>query len=266
MIDNDGIKRPDDPHAHQIPVKKCKKRSTFDANYQYVIKKNPFFTIWSSFIRFLAWCVFKPYCHLVCGLKIKGKKNLKKVKKTGFIVVNNHVHCLDVVMIGTCVLQVRKIYISVMPESIQRSVVGRILRSLCAIPIPDTVSGMKSFSKDIQYVLENHNGLVFCAEGSLWPYYRNIRPFKKGAFLYAVNNNVPILPMVILFRKRKHSNKSPFKFTIQVGEPIYANQQLENKNEKVEDLLQRTQTYFTKVANEHYSDPKNGFVEIDNNI
>ena len=264
MIDNDGIERPDNPHEHQLPVKKCKKRLTFDDKYHYVIKKNPFFILWSGFLRFLAWCFYKPYCHIKYGLKIIGLKNFKKVKNTGYIVTNNHVHTLDVMMIGTCVLQFRKMYVTTLPDNIQRPIVGRFLRSFCCIPIADTMSGMKAFSKDVSYILKREHALVFCAEGALWPYYRKIRPFKRGAFQFAVANDVPILPMVILFRKRKFSNKPPFKMTIVVGEPIYKNNELKTKNEQITDLLERTQTYYKNIAEKHYTDPKNGFVSIDN--
>ena len=50
--------------------------------------------------------------------------------------------------------------------------------------------------------------IVTLRKRSLWPFYRGIRPFKKGAFRFAVNNNVSILPIVITFRGKKEKQLS----------------------------------------------------------
>ena len=43
----------------------------------------------------------------------------------------------------------------------------------------------------------------FYPEHALWPRYEKLRPFKPGAFRYAVKFNVPILPLFIEFRQTR---------------------------------------------------------------
>lgn len=44
-------------------------------------------------------------------------------------------------------------------------------------------------------------------KGSLIPYCKKIREFKKGAFDFAVKNQVPVVPMVFQFREPKGIRK-----------------------------------------------------------
>ena len=43
----------------------------------------------------------------------------------------------------------------------------------------------------------------FYPEHALWPRYENLRPFKPGAFRYAVKFGVPVLPVFIEFKMTK---------------------------------------------------------------
>lgn len=47
----------------------------------------------------------------------------------------------------------------------------------------------------------------FYPEAALWPYHTKIRNFKNGAFDFAVDNKVPIVPMVFKFREPKGIRK-----------------------------------------------------------
>ena len=72
----------------------------------------------------------------------------------------------------------------------------------------------------------------FYPEASLWPYYKKLRKFKNGAFKLAVENNVPIVPMVYKFVKpygiRKYIKKKPF-IELYVLPAIYPDQNLDKK-------------------------------------
>ena len=88
-----------------------------------------------------------------------------------------------------------------------------------------------SVSHAIKLLKENKT-VHFYPEASLWPYYKKLRKFKNGAFKLAVENNVPIVPMVYKFVKpygiRKYIKKKPF-IELYVLPAIYPDQNLDKK-------------------------------------
>ena len=91
--------------------------------------------------------------------------------------------------------------------------------------------------------LSKNNIVHFYGEHGLWPRYKQSRPLKKGAFHYAVTNNVPIVMIVYLFGKKR--------VTAQILEPIYPNATL-NKKEAVDDLQHRTQKAYDDAVIKFY--------------
>ncbi len=92
------------------------------------------------------------------------------------------------------------------------------------IPIPDTLAGLRRFYKTMDEILQEKRWLHFFAEGSMWHYYKGIRPFKEGAFKLTFRHKVPIIPIAINYRQPKGlfkliHNKKPL-LTVNVGEPI----------------------------------------------
>lgn len=55
--------------------------------------------------------------------------------------------------------------------------------------------------KEIDGELSNGKSLIICPEGSKWDYYNKVRPFMSGAFRFSVKNNVPVVPIVLTYRK-----------------------------------------------------------------
>lgn len=64
----------------------------------------------------------------------------------------------------------------------------------------------------------------FFPEGYLSPYCREIRPFQRGAFLFAYDCGVPIVPFVITYREplplRRLLRRCP-SLTLQILPPVY---------------------------------------------
>ena len=206
MIDKDGIERPDSPDGHILERKNQKRKVKFDGKYSYR-PRNIFFRAWAAFFRALAICVFNPVMRIKYGLKVYGGGYTKKLKGKPYIVTVNHVHMFDDLSIGTNLFTWRKIYFTTLDKNIRRPLIGFFLRSLGGIPIPvESIDGMKKFNDDISYLLKKNKVVLYNPEGSLWPYYREIRPFKRGAFSMAVKNDVPVVPFVMTF-KRKQKRK-----------------------------------------------------------
>ncbi len=121
------------------------------------------------------------------------------------------------------------------------------------IPLADSYSDNLKFFSYIKSVL-NENGIVrIFSESSMWPYYNEIRPFKKGAFYFAVKNNVPIIPFVILFKKTNKLKRifhSQPELKIVICTPQYANKELDEKSQII-DLKSRVECLMKNAISEN---------------
>ena len=98
------------------------------------------------------------------------------------------------------------------------------------------------------------------AESALWFRYEKSRPLKIGAFKIASENNVPVIPLVILFRP-----KSKFEFyrrkktvTIQIGTPIYPKADMTPRESAV-IMKEECQKYYNDIVCDFYGYDKNTY-------
>lgn len=166
--------------------------------YKFV-KKGFFFGIFSMLAYFLALIVFFPITWIIYGLRVKGRRNLKGIKNGIF--VSNHVLTLDFLAINTHALIFKRPYFISTHRPFHMPVVRHLVRLLRAIPLPNSPSSTRKFIKSIDEELQQGKSLLICPEGSKWDYYNKIRPFMSGAFRFSVKNGVPIVPIVLTYRK-----------------------------------------------------------------
>lgn len=260
MIDKDGVQRPDAPDENILEVKHDKRKVKFDGEYNFR-PRNIFFRIWAAFFRGFAIAVFNPYVAIKYKLTSFGYENKKKLKGKPFIITCNHVHMFDDLTIGTNLFCWRKIYLTTLDRNIKRPMIGFWLRSLGAIPIPsNSLSGMKKFNEDISYLLKKGKPVLYNPEGALWPYYREIRPYKRGAFSMAVKNDVSVLPLVVLF-KRKQKRNGKYKYTMYyaICNPIEIDKTLPDEKSRSSKLMQETYELSKRIAKEWYEIQDCGF-------
>lgn len=259
MIDKDGIERPDDPNAHMVKNSIAPMDREIGENYNF-LNKNIFFRLWSRLLRRVGIIFMGPWIKRRYKLKIVGKENIKLVRRKGVIVTVNHVHNFDNLLVGTRLLNHRKCYFITLKDNINMPFVGFLLRSFGGIPIPTDRHALPAFEKSISELLKKKKAIIICPEASLWPYYRGIRPFKKGAFRFAARNNAPVLPVVISFRRKlrkkqaKRGNiKYKYYFTVFVGKPLYANENLK-PNDRIIELSERTHKFYEETMNSFYEE------------
>ncbi len=209
-------------------------------DYKKIKKPNLFMRLYRGFLRAIYW-LFAPLVNLVgFGFRVKGRKNLRGIKKA--ISVSNHVSYADC-MWNVQVWRNKSLYFTVAPHNNKKGAFGRFLRASGAVPIPSSLSQTRDFADCVDYFLSKNNIVHFYGEHGLWPRYKQSRPLKKGAFHYAVTNNVPIVMIVYLFGKKR--------VTAQILEPIYPNATL-NKKEAVDDLQHRTQKAYDDAVIKFY--------------
>lgn len=162
--------------------------------------------------------------------------------------MSNHVHPMDCTMVGIANFP-SVTYYPTLESNFGIPIVRHLIKLLHAIPIPKSVRAKIKFNHTINELLQNGKTLHFYPEGSLWPYYTKIRHFKDGAFRFAVENNVPVIPMVYTFEestgilkylKKKHS------INLHILKPIYPNKNI-NKLESIKKLKEETYNNMNNV-------------------
>jgi len=150
------------------------------------------------------------------GFRISGRENVKLIKNTSAITVSNHVHDMDSPMLTQAFFPDTPFFVA-LKHNFEMFCVGGIVRVLRGVPLPptDDIKSFAKFQEDINNLLQTTRHKVHLyPEASIDPYCRKLRNFKKGAFYFAVRNNVPVLPMVFVFPK-------PKKLRLIIGKPIY---------------------------------------------
>ena len=130
---------------------------------------------------------------------------------------------------------------------------GSFLRRMGAVPIPEKVSLMPRFRKQLLEEIEKKRKVTVYPEAALIPYCDHIRPFKKGAFRLALVENTPILPIVFTYRKPKGLyriwRRKPC-LTINFLEPYYPTNEGSHA-ERIEKAMNETHEIMNNFFNEH---------------
>ena len=266
FIPKTHIAYPENTDGHYLEIKKDD-GTVFDKNYPYVDKSKKFKRK-QRLIRMGLYTIVFPFSYLKMGLKIRGKKNIrknKKILKQGALSVCNHVHMWDYICIMNAIKPFKS-HMLVWNKNVSGES-GPLVRLVGGIPIPENdMSATIKYLDDIKHLLDDGGWIHIYPEGSMWEYYRYIRPFKKGIGHLARMSHKPVVPMGISYRKpswiRKYIFKQPAAFNLCIGEPIYLNESLP-KNEQEEDLLIRLHKSVCELAG--INEGENPYPQIFNN-
>lgn len=200
------------------------KRPEVPKNYRYLRKLHVL--SWMAYY-FLARPILGTYCFFH-GIRVKNKKNLKPLKKTGYFVYSNHVAISDVFKFSSYAMS-KRVNIIGYSDALSLKVIRPLIRALGYLPIPDDIDNLKKLKKAIEVLVNKKEAILIYPEAHIWPYYTKIRNFKDVSFSYPAEMNEPVVPAVTIFRGKP--NRKP-KQTIIFGKPIYPNEDmtpLENK-------------------------------------
>ena len=206
-----------------------------DEKYYNSLKKITF-KIGQFFFRLLFIFIAYPCVRIRYHLKVEGRENIKKhkkeLKKNGFITVSNHVFLWDYVALCSAI----RMGVPNVPAwgKIVTSKFGKIFSLAGVIPIPEERFAFMKFLKFVEDVFKENKWVHIYPETGLWYYYVPIRPFKKGAAVFAYKYDKPVIPVGYSFRERRgisrlFNKKDPF-VTVHIGEPIYPDKTLKRRD------------------------------------
>ncbi|MBQ6921428.1 MAG: 1-acyl-sn-glycerol-3-phosphate acyltransferase [Bacilli bacterium] len=244
---------PEYTDGHYLDVVE-KTHYVFDENYPYVDTSKKFRRK-QFWIRVLLRTIVFPMAKIRFGLKVNGKKNLKTYKlelSQGVISVTNHIHSWDYIFLMRTVKPIKTNVLVWAPNV--NGPDGSSVRLVGGIPIPENnlKATMVYYNAIDKLINQDHGWLQIYAEGSMWEYYAPIRPFKRGSSFFAIQFNKPIMPIAYSYRKptwiRKKIFHQPARITINVGEPIYPDNNIVDKNERELDLTRRVHERICELA------------------
>ena len=108
---------------------------------------------------------------------------------------------------------------------------------------------MEIFDEAVEKILENGDFIIVCPEQSMWLDYKQPKPFKFGAFKWATQNNVPIIPTYIT-----RENTEIQDYNINIGTPIYPDKKLTPK-ENIKKMRDTDYTFCKETYEKFYGKP-----------
>ena len=191
-------------------------KHTLKEDYKW-IRTDILSKILSVIIYSLAILFSNVYCRLFLNLKIVGAKKVRKAKD-GFFVYANHTQPIGDVFNPALVCLPKRVYTIASAANMDLPVIGKILPFLGALPIPNSIKGMKKFNAAIKERVDNGHPIIIYPEAHLWEYYTKIRPFSEVSFKYPVKYNKSVFSMTSTYQKRRFFKKP--KLTIYIDGPF----------------------------------------------
>ena len=227
-----------------------------DDNFVYVHENK----LWRFFGTIFYYGIAYPILFLMVKIKrhvkVKNKKVLKKVKKSGYFLYGNHTNIYDAFIPHTQVSRFKKTYIIANPDAVSIKGVKNLVMMLGALPTPSSPQSVKNFNAAIEKRINQKRVVVIYPEAHIWPFYNGLRPFSDISFQYPVRLNAPSIAMVTTYRKGKSKalpRRRPF-IDITLSDPIYPNPEL-SQRENMKYI--RDQIYdFMKTTIENSGSPE----------
>lgn len=171
-----------------------------------------------------------PYCRFGLHVKIENRSILKQHKKSGCFLYGNHTQPMGDVFIPARAVALKRCYVAASPANLGIPVLGPLLPMIGAIPLPDSIAGMRRYYEAIRLRVAEKNCVVFYPEAHVWPWVTFIRPFPAVSFGFPVECGAPSFCMTTTYHKRKYGKKPGI--TVYLDGPFYPDGSLHKKEQK----------------------------------
>ncbi len=223
------------------------KAETVGADYRYV-RKGPLWLA-AEFIlyRIIATPLVFLMAKLLFGLRIKNRRSLLKLKKTGYFLYGNHTQNMMDAYTPSLVSFPRRAHIVTGPEAVSIKGLRVVVAMLGAIPLPSVMKGYAPFREAIGCRIGEGRAVAVYPEAHIWPWYTDIREFSDASFDYPAELLVPCVAFVTTFRKRKiFKNRHPY-LTVTLSDPFVPDGSLP-RAERRRDLRDRVYAFMKETV------------------
>ena len=134
---------------------------------------------------------------------------------------------------------------------------GFLMRNCNTLPLSSNPKTMKKFLKAVNEILRRGHFILVYPEQSMWWNYRKPKPLKKGAYRFAVNAGVPVLPTFVTMSDSDIPGEGGLpvqEYTIHIGKPIYPVPG-RTPAENVQYMMERNAAWWKEVYETTYGIP-----------
>ncbi len=235
---------------HETMAKnKNKPEIIIDENYDFF--PNTFtFRFMRRLLKVFLKTISPAYFKIFFGLRVYGKKNMKKVKGRGVITISNHAHGFDdIISLAKC--KRLDFHYPTLLSNFSLPYRGKMLQWLGGIPVSHGTKALRLYNEACETVIKNGHLIHINPEAILREYATDMLEFKKGAFLYSYNCNTPIVPYVFTYRKprglMKKLRKKPY-LNLTMFPPMYPNTDAPRRAE-----IERFRNECYNLMNDHFT-------------
>ena len=180
-----------------------RKTVTVDGNYRYSHG-----CLW----RVASWVMYRlimtpvafVYMKLRFSMKVIGREKLKGYGSQGYFLYGNHTQIPGDGYMPTCITFPKRDMVVVHPDNVSLPGTKNFMEMIGALPIPNRISGMEAFLREMQCSLNKGRCIVIYPEAHIWPYYTGIRPSTEVSFSYPMLYNRPVFCFTVTYQKRKN--------------------------------------------------------------
>ena len=197
--------------------------------------------------------------------EIKGLENFEAIKDSGAILTCNHFNAFDNFAIHYALFPYMynrsgRVLYKVIREGNYTNfpgLYGFFFRHCNTLPLSANFSTMKNFMVAVKTLLGRGEKILVYAEQGMWWNYRKPRPLTAGAFKFAVESKVPVLPIFITMEDSDLIDGDGFpvqKYTVNILPAIYPDPS-KNSKENIEEMKDKNYQAWKKVYEDFYKIP-----------
>ena len=190
-------------------------------------------------------------CYVFCGFRVKNRKAVRKIRKSGFFLYANHSHFTDA-FLAPIIAFPKRAYVIVGPDTVSIKGLRSFVQMVGAIPIPQGLKAMAPFFAAVKLRAEQKCCISVFPEAHMWNYCTFLRPLKSGSFRYPVVLHMPCVAVAVTYQQRKLPFLKKPRRTVFISDPFYPDGSLPQKEaqRKLQDeveafLREKLDTYST---------------------
>lgn len=207
--------------------------------------------IWRSCGALIYYILALPICWLYSkikfGVRVVGRKKLRKARIRGYFVYGNHTQEVDGFLNQVFVTNPRKTCIVCSQDVVCIKGIRNLVMMLGAIPVPERPSEAKKFIDAIEFHHKHGDAIVIYPEAHIWPYTTLIRDFPDASFTYPAQMNAPVVAVCSTYEERKFLRHRSPRLVVHVSDPFYPNMSLP-LGERTHELRDLVYNYMVDVS------------------
>lgn len=170
------------------------------------------------------------YCRFILHVRMRNRSVLQQSRNAGYFLYANHTQPMGDAFMPVRVLSPKRAYIVASPANLGIPLLGPILPLIGALPLPDSIGGIKKLYDAIHTRIAQKSCVVFYPEAHVWPWYTGIRPFPADSFGFPVEFDAPSYCMTVTYQKRNRLRRPGI--TIYLDGPFYPERALPKRKQK----------------------------------